>query len=214
VSHESFWYEVVDGSTLRQGDIVRGLVVPALDESIGHRLDEIARQEGETELVLPLVYTRADWIVLDASCDVDYGPKRSPALSHVLIARVVPADGEGLGTQVLKELAERQEMLRQSIAYNKFLLSTYGDIDPPFPLSYAEYRFRYAVPHAYLVAFVTACGPRLRLRHPIRERFGNWVGAAISRVGVEDAATIPRFASLQGSKPLKAVDGVEPERGG
>jgi hypothetical protein len=32
---------------------------------------------------------------------------------------------------------------------------------------------------------------RLRLRHPFRESFGNWVGASISRVGPEDETLIP-----------------------
>jgi hypothetical protein len=213
VGPDEHWYEIVSAGNLRQGDIIRNLAVPYFDDDIVELTDAISEAAGQAEgspgPQVPAKCALAHWIVLDASCDVDHGEKRPPAVGQVLLARIVAADAVALNAKTPKELDERREVLRQNLVYSKYLLAECAGIEPPFPLSLVEYRQRALVPHAYVLAAALRGGPRLRLRAPMRERFGNWVGIAISRVGPEDAATIPPFLPrLHDAVKLRAVGAV------
>lgn len=83
------------------------------------------------------------------------------------------------------------EVLRKGYWPSRFLLSACGAVNPVFELALVDYRNRALLPHAYLVR--NAQGPRLRLKSPFREQFGQWVGSCISRVGPENATLIPQF---------------------
>ena len=208
MAHDEHWYDIVTADNLRQGDIIRALAIPYFDDEIVGMAGDIdaASKEGADAAPVPVQCARADWIVLDASCDVDHGDARRPAVSHVLLVRVVSADLAGLSAKTEKELKERCEALRQGLVYSKFLLAACPRLEPNFPLSLVEYRQRSLLPHGYVLAGATRSGPRLRLRSPIRERFGNWAGAAISRVGPEEVATIDPFVpTLHDAQKLRAV---------
>ncbi len=149
---------------------------------------------------------RSDVIILDASCDVDHSDQRQPACEAVLMAAVTPANPETLRATG-KEYDQRLETLRQGLLPSKFLLPEVDDETLPFPLSFVEYRERFLLPHSYLLANL---GVRPRhLKSPHRERFGNWVGQCVSRVGPEDQALIPRFTSqMHPAQVLRAIDGA------
>jgi hypothetical protein len=198
-----YWYEVIsDERGLRQGDIIRQTVVALLP----HDLEPIAPPPAEPP---PITCDMAlgDWIVLSASCDVAERIENA----HVLLARVLPADSERLGVSpgnpnARKELSEKVEVIRRGMDATRFLLAECPAIEPELPLSYVSY-----LPHALMpLSYVRRhCrGPRLRLRPPFREKFGQWAGTALSRVGIEDEAAIPRATkSLFAAQILRAHEG-------
>lgn len=184
------WFEVVDAGdqSLRQGDVFRDLVVYWLPDDL-----PIPEQEEDgldlDEVEVNLQASRGDWIVLTASCDLE-----QRRFDHVLLAAVYPANRENLRVPPgadEDELDKYQEVVRQGLAPAKFLLPRYEDIEPAFPRSVAYIRVNVSLPMTYLQENCTSS--RLRLRHPFREKFGNWVGRRFSEVGPEDYALVPRI---------------------
>jgi hypothetical protein len=171
------WYEVVADDSLRQGDIVRDLTAIWLAPDL-----PVLSEESEAAKV---EFARGDWIVLSASCDLD---RMTP--SQVLMARILPATHEILQTKDEKTRRERLEVLRRGFDPLRFLLPPHAK-DPKAELSFVTYRSQVLLPIAYVRKHCTKL--RLRLRSPHREKFGNWAGTNLARVGVEDAEQI-RFA--------------------
>ena len=177
------WYEVVEDATLRQGDIIRNVVVFAFPQD----LPVLNRQpEPEEQFTVKADWLIADWIVMSASCDVDRETRKYP---WVLVGRIFPATSEKLGDAKGTKLKQTLEVIRKGLDPQRFLLAPHPG-DPELPLSFAEYRPHVTVPKEYLVR--ASMGKRLRLRPPYRESFGNWVGSNFARVGVEDVGQIPK----------------------
>jgi hypothetical protein len=175
------WYEIVEDSSLRQGDIVRNLVAFALPQSL-----PVLRKIPGPDQHLPIEALLGDWIIMSASCDVAHTSKKYP---YILVGRVLEATSEKLGGAKGKKLQSVIEVIRRGWDPGKFLLAECPDVDPPFSRSFAQFRPHLTLPHGYLER---ACvGKRLRLRSPFRESFGNWVGNNFSRVGIEEGAEIP-----------------------
>jgi hypothetical protein len=175
------WYEIVEDSRLRQGDIVRNLVAFALPQSL-----QVLRKIPSPNQHLPVEGILGDWIIMSASCDVAHTSKKYP---YILVGRVLEATSEKLGGAKGKKLQSVIEVIRKGWDPGKFLLAECPNVDPHFPRSFAQFRPHLTLPHEYLGR---ACvGKRLRLRSPFRESFGNWVGNNFSRVGIEEGAEIP-----------------------
>jgi hypothetical protein len=123
VPYEDHWWAVVAETRLRQGDVFRNLTLPYFDTELVRFADALAGADAQTSVSLPHQIVRGDWILLDASCDVDQDGGRPPAISQLLIARVLPATKENLRASADKELPERHEALKNGLAPNKFLLA-------------------------------------------------------------------------------------------
>ena len=168
------WYDVVAGDSLRQGDILRG--------AAGAWIASLP----ETEDSAPVVErARGDWIVATASCDLE-----QRTVSNVLLCQLLPASIKTLREKTDKDLAIRLEVLRRGLEITKFLLAESTDLTPEFPRSVVIFRTQVLLPATYIRSLCV--GPRLRLKHPHRERFGAWIGGCFSRIGVEDDASIPK----------------------
>jgi hypothetical protein len=199
--HETLWYEVPHDHAIRQGDIFVGLRVHRASKPIAEKRTLIGSAAGEN---IEVEIVEGNWIVIDASCDVDHAEGRPPNCSYVLVTSAVPADSTTLRVEG-KLLNERLEVIRQGGYRGKFLLSGFSEIKPVFPVSYVEFRNHLTTPHAHLLAHLDK--RRLRIRSPWREAFGNWVGSCISRVGPEDHANIPKFVkALHDAQRIRAVD--------
>jgi hypothetical protein len=181
-SHSRYWYDVVKDVTLRQGDIFRDIYCywPSRE------LDPLRPPTPEEKR--PFEYDRGDFIICSASCDVAQG-----TYPFVILAQIYEATEEILKARG-KDFVAKLEVVRDGLVPALFLLSDFEGIEPRFPLSVVQYRRHALMPIEYLRKCCT--NPRLRLLHPIRERFGNWVGANISRVGPEDTALIPSFGKI------------------
>ena len=197
-AHSQHWYAEVSGGPLRQGDVIRGLAVPWFPVN----LEIPAAVSSEAIIQLDARVTIGTWIILDASCDLDQ--KRCP---HLVIAPVKEATLEALGAQKEKDRNERLEILRRGLYEARFLLADKPDATPPFPISFVEFRQHLLVPLEYVEHNATR--PWLRLKAPIREQFGNWVGACFARVGPENEVLIPAFVpAFYDAQKLKATDGM------
>lgn len=195
-----YWYEIVNDDSIRQGDIFRNLLAVWLPDDlpipdVGH--------EAETLAGTRLKFERADWIVLSASCDVQPGrPTRS---QPVLLGRVYPFTAENLNNvRSDKDLRERIEVFRRGLDPMRYLLAEHRTA-PEFPLSFAVFRLQLTMPLQYVQR--CAVGPRLRIKSPHRERFGNWAGECLSRVGIEDAEQV-RFERDSGLYPAQVLRAV------
>ena len=177
------WYEVVETSTLRQGDVLANLLVFWFPQDLPVR--DADPPEGRLDVVAE--WDRGTWIVMSASCDVDREAARYP---QVLMGRVAPATRAVLNQQTEKDLKTRLEVIRRGLDPSAFLLAPHPN-DPPFPLSVVQWRMHVTLPVEYVRRAAT--GRRLRLKSPYRESFGNWVGGNIERVGPEDSTAVPKF---------------------
>jgi hypothetical protein len=179
------WYEIVDGNTdLRQGDIFRNLLVfwfppdlPVIEPP----------KSDEEKLSLQVEWSQEDWIIMSASCDV----ARPVTYPNVILGQIYPVTHKNLGTKEgqEKDAAQRQEVIRRGQDPGKFLLAECPLAVPAFPRPFVHYKSHVTLPAGYLLR--NCRDERLRLRHPFRESFGNWVGTNISRVGPEDETIIP-----------------------
>jgi hypothetical protein len=174
------WYEVVADQTLRQGDIF--LQLPALWLPAGLKPPD---PKDKAPLEVNIHYLHADWIILSASCELDRAGQ-----ANVLLCRVFSATHENLQTKNEKDLSERLEVIRRGFDPRRFLLAEHPS-EPRMPLSFAGYRTQVFLPDDYVRLHCT--GPRLRMRPPHRENFGNWAGGNLGRVGIEEADQI-RFS--------------------
>jgi hypothetical protein len=178
----AYWYDIVTDDSIRQGDIFRNLLVGWLPDDL-----PVPTPGEESKLrEASLQFGRADWIVLSASCDVQ--PGRGSNQRQVLLGRVFACNEENLkDVKTAKDLKERVEVLRRGFDPMRYLLAQHT-AEPELPLSFAVFRIQLTMPLAYLQKCCQ--GPRLRLDSPHRERFGNWAGACLSRVGIEDAEQV------------------------
>jgi hypothetical protein len=178
------WYvPLVGDQTLRQGDIFRDLLIYSFPQDLPV---PAARPAPGASIPVDVEWARGDWIIMSASCDVDRPARFYP---QVVLGRVLPATPVTLGTHGDKEYAERIEVLKKGLEPTRFMLAQCPPATPPLPLSVVQYRVHVTMPADYLRRNCEA--ERLRLRHPIREVFGSWVGANIARVGPEDHILIP-----------------------
>jgi len=189
------WYDIPAGPELRQGDIVRGLLVMWFPQNL--RIDAPPATDDAKITVTP-EWAVSDWIVMSASCDVDRDATSYP---QVLLGRVLPATLANFGVKTEKEFRERAEVVRKGLEPTKFLLPEHPALQPPFALSIVTYRVHATMPADY----VRQNGKeRLRLKHPFRESFGAWVASNIGRVGPETPTLIPEFAKTYPAHTLKA----------
>src|SRR5207253_1578987 len=82
------WYEIVEDSSLRQGDIFRKLLVFAFPQDL-----PILGRDPTPEEVIPVnaAWYVGDWIIMSASCDVD---RETATYPFVLVCRVWPASAD------------------------------------------------------------------------------------------------------------------------
>lgn len=181
------WFEVVRDVSLRQGDIFQHCTGFWLPEDYGADSQTVSEASGT-------------WSILNASCDLDH-----KKMLGVLLAKVDEASATTLKAREGEELQKRLEAIRRGHLWRLFMLPQYeGEVS--LPLSVVSFQQQILIPQR-MVEEWAARGPRLRLRHPYREQFGNWVAARFGAVGPEDEGNIPTFYRLQDHHVLEADDG-------
>ncbi len=191
--YEEHWYEIVEDDSLRQGDVFRDLIAYWPPDDL-----ECFEAEPPSTFQPVFKFERGDFIIASASCDLD-----QPGYPYAILARVLPASSENLKATG-KELEQKLEVIRLGLLPVSFLLAPYKSIEPSFPLSIVQHKVHALLPTAYVRRCCSR--KRLRLRHPLREKFGNWVGSSFSRVGPEDQTQIPKKATIFPAQVLKAQD--------
>lgn len=175
------WHEVVSDSTIRQGDIFFDLPVPVA----GHKPDDFPIKRG-TDTGWPISTIEGNWVVFSASCDLQAGR----SVRYPIIGRLFSVDELIEPTDKSRRARQKAEVLRRGLIPSKHLFADADVEGVTLTRQYADYRHHVCVPYQYLQSACEA-GPRLRLKSPHREAFGNWVGNNFSRVGIEDDEQIP-----------------------
>ena len=174
------WYEVVQGSELEQGDILRNYPVAMV---------YIARSaNGKPDVFVE----RRDVIVLTQTCDI---PKESQA--SILVAQVVDYNTlcRKSGPEVSGE--RYRNKLIENTVIAMFLLPEY-EIEPSFPWSIVSFRNLYVSPKDDARMFAQSLGLRLRLRSPYKEHLSQSFARFMMRVGLP--STTHGFASYKPEK--------------
>lgn len=190
-----FWYEVVSVAALRQGDILRGFPVFFAADAF-----DVPSEGLEAQVPLPGEFLRGDWVIVSPSCDID-----NDKTKHVLLAACQPVSAATLKAQSQTDMDQKLQVVSQGLDPSKFLLPEHT-ADPRFPLSIVSNLAIGVMPVGTIRRFVGQ-NARLRLRHPFRERLGNWCGQWISRVGPENETLMPRFTSIYPKHVLTQNDG-------
>lgn len=155
-----FWYETVQNRSLRQGDIFIGLTCYWLGSDL-----------QPNSSAPPVRKAKGTWIVAQASCDME-----AQGLERVVVLEVLPASRKTLriGEQAPeKELKKRLEVIRRGAYARRFLIPERPEGRVTIPLSVVTWDNLAALPSEYLRGHYCG-GPRLRLKGPLREMFGNW----------------------------------------
>lgn len=189
------WYEVVQGETLRQGDIICDLPVFFLKDD-----QDLPSEVSDGEVTVSGTFARGDWVIVTPSCDLDTG--RS---TQAILALCVPVTDENLKAQSRTDRDQKLQVVSQGLDPSRLLLPEHAS-EPLFPLSIVSNLRLGTLPPAAIKRFV-GDRRRLRLRHPFRERLGNWCGQWISRVGPENETLMPRFAKVYPKHVLAQNEG-------
>lgn len=197
------WYELAGFADLRQGDILRGLTTLWFPKDL--IVDEEAVAEGNDLETRP-AYKKGDWIVFTASCDMENNSD-----CQVLLGRLIEANQANLKAQTEAQFSERLEVIRRGQYPTRFLLPEFSAAGFAFPRSVVDFHFHVLMPIQYLLR--VAASPRLRMQSPLRELFGNWVGACFSRVGVETKMQIPRVVERLYDKQVLRATAEDAPRG-
>lgn len=176
------WYEVVEGSQLEQGDILRSYPVAMV---------YIARSaDGKPDVRV----MQRDVIVLTQTCDI---PKKSQ--TSILVAQVVDYNALCHASAPDVSGEKYRNKLIENAVIAMFLLHEH-EIELPFPWSIVSFRDLYVSPKDDARMFAQSLGPRLRLRSPYKEHLSQSFARFMMRVGLPN--TTHRFASC---KPEKVV---------
>ena len=145
-----FWYETVDDTSLRQGDIFIDLICYWLSQDL----------EPESPAP-PVSKATGTWIVGQASCDME-----ARGLERVVVLEVLPASRRTLRiaeNAPEKELKKRLEVIRSGAYPRRFLIPERPDGRVKIPMSVVAWDNLATLPTEYLRRHYCH-GPRLRLK--------------------------------------------------
>jgi hypothetical protein len=170
---ELFWVHISEPA-LRQGDLLpRCLVpIPGLDSAM-----ENGPSEGTA--------IEYDLIVLTQSCDLEQRKARLVATCPIFTL----AEFEAVNPAFARK-GRWNEVLKGRIEGLHLLASPTVPQDNQQALV-VDFREIYSLPYDYLTAYVTALGPRWRLKSPFLEHFSQAFARFFMRVGLP--STIPEF---------------------
>lgn len=173
--HDGEWYEVTNGATLRQCDIIMGCPVI--------RLDGFVEWPAESLDVTADTY---DSIVLTQSCDLENSKVEDVLLAQVIAWPELVRQESGSGNTIVKARAFRKALVDGNIP-GQSLLHKHED-EPRLEWSIVSFNRLYTVQKDFLAQFASKSGHRLRLRSPYREHVAQAFARFIMRVGLPNNA--------------------------
>ncbi len=167
------WYEVAEGASLLQGDLLKDCPLPRFTEHLPSPL------AGGTKLDVTI--DTFDLVIMSQSCDLV-----NDKIEEVLLARRVA------WSELVREQESHNPTLR-SAKFRKILvdgnipgmaLLHKRDSAPAIPWSIVDFHQLLVAPKSYLKRFALVTGPRLRLRSPYREHLAQAFARYFMRVGL------------------------------
>src|SRR5271157_131648 len=173
-SLDTEWYEVTDGATLRQCDILMGC--PVL------RLDGRLQWPVEPSATLPIRIEKYDSIILTQSCDLENRKVEDVLLAQVIAWRVLVRQELERNNQIVKKKEFRKALIDGNTPGQALLHKHEGE--PHLDWSIVSFPRLYTIQKNFLEEFALQRGPRLRLRSPYREHIAQAFTRFVMRVGL------------------------------
>lgn len=176
--NEADWYEVTQGSSLLQGDILMNCPVFALAEEL--------KWPVPPGTSLPMGAKELDLVVMTQSCDL-----ANDKVEDLLLAQLVAwPDAVRIEVQRGNQFVKSPKFRKQLIDGNVPGLSLLHNRqqEPRLSWSIVDFHHLYTLPKAFTSQFAGSCGPRLRLRSPYREHLAQAFARYFMRVGLPHEA--------------------------
>lgn len=182
------WYDVTEGDSLLQGDILRDCPVFAVSGSLSWPL--------ETAADIEIVAKVFDLVVMTQSCDLE-----NDKVEDILLAQLVAwSDAVRAEVERGNDTVRSRKFRRLLIDGNVPGLSLLHrrDGSPALPWSVVDFHRLFTLPKAFVAGFAMQSGSRLRLRSPYREHLAQGLARYFMRVGLPHDA---KAFELEGAVP-------------
>ena len=164
----SDWYEVVSGTEIEQGDIIRNCFIK--------KAVSINLSDQETEDIVEI--ERRDVIVISQTCDILQGK-----IAEILVANVDSYDSmvaqNGTADPSIKSSAFKKAAIQGNLI--PYLLLN-EEASENFPYSLVSFHHLHTIPKVVLEEFVRISGTRLRLNSPYKEHLAQGFAKYMMRV--------------------------------
>ena len=186
--NDAGWYEVAQGRTLLQGDLLSACPVLVLT--------------GESKWPIlpgssvPAEVREVDLIVMTQSCDLE-----NEKVADVLLAQVFPWPMTvkvevQKGNRFIRSSQFRKQLVAGNVPGLSLLCKR--DDEPKMEWSVVNFRHLYTLPKVFTQQFAATAGPRLRLRSPYREHLAQAFARYFMRVGLpHDAKAFEKEGDVQ-----------------
>jgi len=164
-----YWYEVVSGPKLEQGDILTNIVAPR------------ALQDEDAPGGYRIRVGRGDYVVLSQTCDLE-----NDKLQEVLLADVRDYQSATYSTDRARSKAFRNALIQGS-DWAYFLLPEFEKA-PRFPWSIVNFHYLFLVDVAACTRQAEQLGDRLRLIPPYKEHLAQSFGRYMMRIALPNTA--------------------------
>jgi hypothetical protein len=164
------WYQIVEGASLEQGDILSAfdVLVPCVSFEAG-----VDNYSADLKTF--------DVVVMTQSCDIEQGKTPSLLLCPLFglwdFVEAAKARNENWGNEV-------REKLRQGNLPGYHLLDDCSLDGIERPLTVVDFHEVYSAPTVLVRKFAESCGRRLRLCPPYKEHLGQAFARFFMRVGL------------------------------
>ncbi len=173
-SLDAEWYEVTNGATLRQCDILMGCPVIRLDGKL--------QWPVEPSMTLPIKIETYDSIILTQSCDLENSKVEDILLAQVIAWPVLVSQELQRNNQIVKKRDFRKALIEGNTPGQALLHKHLGE--PRLDWSIVSFQRLYTIQKGFLVEVALKSGPRLRRRSPYREHIAQAFARFVMRVGL------------------------------
>jgi len=182
----SNWYEVVEGSELMQGDVLRRCPVPTLQFN---DLDPVGGEEVSVEV------RTFDVVVLSQSCDIENAKISDIVLAKVISWKDAVAEEMASGNSLVRSQKFREKIVAGDVPGLSLLHKR--EANPGLEWSVVSFHHLSVLSKAQLVDLAARSGPRLRLRPPYREHLAQAFARYFMRIGLpHDAKAFVKEGAL------------------
>jgi hypothetical protein len=165
----TYWYEIVSGKDLEQGDILTDLVAPR------------AVEDEEAPSGFRIRRGRGDYIVLSQTCDLE-----NDKLQEVLLADIRAYQSDTYSDDRARSSAFRKALIQGS-DWAYFLLPEFKG-NPSLPWSIANFHYLFLVDVGACTKRAVQIGDRLRLTSPYKEHLAQSFGRYMMRIALPKTA--------------------------
>jgi hypothetical protein len=165
----SYWYEVVSGPKLEQGDILTNLSAPR------------AIEDADAPGGFRIRTGRGNYVVLSQTCDLE-----NEKLQEVLLADVSTYQSAASSSDMVRSSKFRKALVQGS-DWAYFLLPEF-DGPPAFPWSLVNFHYLFLVDVRACSTRADQMGNRIRLMPPYKEHLAQSFGRYMMRIALPKTA--------------------------